>query len=305
MSFGADFVTKKRGADVEMGLGGAAASKEGDGGFKLFLADVDVVDGLVDEIGDIAEKITTLGRGFKQVGGFSSDKKKRTADYKQLRETGDAKVKALRKKQHSLKAKQTAAPPAAAARMRPLVVSKTKAVIKVLDGLNRANQMVHEAQELETNRMLAIVAPDVDFTEEMREDIRQNGWESVMQQSLKKKVASQQMVNAQKEANERLQMAKNIAKSMQEIKQMVQDMAALVDEQTEQLSIIEQNISVAKSNLQAGNKHLDKAIEEQKKNRKKMMILVLIGTIVMIVIVLGLLGFFAYIYTNFIQPVTG
>ena len=121
MSFGADFVTKKRGGDVEMGLGGAAASKEGDGGFELFLTDVDVVDSLVDEIRDIAVKITTLGRGFKQVGGFSSDKKKRTADYKELRQTGDAKVKALRSKQNSLKAKQTAAPPAAAARMRPIV----------------------------------------------------------------------------------------------------------------------------------------------------------------------------------------
>ena len=263
MSFGADFVTKKRGGDVEMGLGGAAASKEGDGGFELFLTDVDVVDSLVDEIRDIAVKITTLGRGFKQVGGFSSDKKKRTADYKELRQTGDAKVKALRSKQNSLKAKQTAAPPAAAARMRPIVISKTKKVIKVLDELNRANQMVHEAQELETNRMLAIVAPDVEFTEDMREDIRQNGWESVMQQSLKK---------------------------------MVQDLAALVDEQTEQLKLTEDNISLAKSNLVAGNKHLDKAIEEQKKNRKKMMILVLIGTVVMIVIVLALLGFFSWFF---------
>ena len=162
---------------------------------------------------------------------------------------------------------------------------------------------MHEAQELETNRMLAIVAPDVEFTEDMREDIRQNGWESVMQQSLKKKVANQQMVNAQKEANERLQMAKNIAKSMQEIKQMVQDMAALVDEQTEQLKLIEDNISLAKSNLVAGNKHLDKAIEGgQKKNRKKMMILVLMGTVVMIVIGCERLCFFTWLYTSFIQP---
>jgi len=53
--------------------------------------------------------------------------------------------------------------------------------------------------------------------------------------------------------------------------------------------------------LQAGNDHLTNAIETQKKNRQKMMALVLIGSIIMIVLVLALLGFFSWFFCTNLQ----
>ena len=294
MSFGADYVTKKRSSqvgDIESGKMSPEAEA-----FSTFLGVTDALDVSVKKVHAIAEEITKQSRAFKQVG--SIDKKQRKDDYERLREKGDREVLLVRKHQQTLKKMQSKAGIQEAAQMRPLVVSKTKSVIKALDGLSRANKLVKDAQELETNRMMAIIMPDVTITPEMREDSQENGWEQVMQlnQKSKRTVASHEMTQGLDEAQERLKMAKQIAKSMQEIKVMVQDMAELVNEQTEQLNLIEENISMAKDNLQQGNEHLDVAIKTQIENRKKMVKLVIIGTLIMIVLVLALLGFFSWLF---------
>ena len=114
----------------------------------------------------------------------------------------------------------------------------------------------------------------------------------------RKKRAHHRLVNAKKDADQRLKDAKALAAQIVEIKEMVNDIQSLVDEQTEQLGLIEQNVAMAVSNIAKGNTFLDKAIVAQRANRKKKCILIIIGIVVMIVLVLLALGVVSYVVTQ-------
>jgi hypothetical protein len=114
----------------------------------------------------------------------------------------------------------------------------------------------------------------------------------------RKKRAHHLMVNAQRDADQRLKDATALAAQIVEIKEMVNDIQSLVDKQTEQLGLIEQNVAMAVSNISKGNDFLDKAIEAQIKNRRKKCIIIVIGIVVMIVLVLGALGVVSYVISR-------
>ena len=71
------------------------------------------------------------------------------------------------------------------------------------------------------------------------------------------------------DAEQRHKDAVALAAQIVEIREMVHDIEALVDEQTEKLGMIEQNTKHAVTHIQQGNSFLDKAIHAQRASRKK------------------------------------
>ena len=67
-----------------------------------------------------------------------------------------------------------------------------------------------------------------------------------------------------------LQELVELAKSMNELRDMFQDMAALLEMQGENLNSIEGNMDTAQNYVDRGITHLDKANQYQKKKRKQM-----------------------------------
>ena len=80
-----------------------------------------------------------------------------------------------------------------------------------------------------------------------------------------------------------------LAKSMKELLDMFQDMAALVELQGEKLQSIEDNMDNAVDYVEKGNKQLAKAVKYQKSKRKQMCCCVIIGLIILAVIITPIL----------------
>jgi len=184
---GTDLVSKNAqrdaasgGLDIEAGgKGGSSAGKsksKADIAFRNFLRNADEIDLIIKEISSIASDVTAIGKSYKKVSGGALDKKARAKKYDALRERGEGATKAVHKKQKLIKTQQAKADADSFARMRPVIITKTKAVIACLDELQRAHRLVREGESGETERMFAIIAPDKTLSDADREDIRQNGW---------------------------------------------------------------------------------------------------------------------------------
>jgi syntaxin 1B/2/3 len=76
---------------------------------------------------------------------------------------------------------------------------------------------------------------------------------------------------------------------MNELRDMFQDMAALLEMQGENLNSIEKNIDQSQNYVDRGITHLDKANQYQKKKRQQMCCCMIIGLAIAIAITLPLL----------------
>ncbi|KAH7818303.1 Syntaxin 16A [Monocercomonoides exilis] len=91
---------------------------------------------------------------------------------------------------------------------------------------------------------------------------------------------------ARENAQERLNEIKQIARSMNELAQMFQEMHMMIVEQGTLLDRVDQNLVSARENTQEAVKELVKANEHQKASRMKLCILLLVALIVAVVICL-------------------
>jgi t-SNARE complex subunit (syntaxin) len=77
------------------------------------------------------------------------------------------------------------------------------------------------------------------------------------------------------------------------VAQLFQDLAALVQHQSEMLDSIESNVELAGDYMRKGNKNLRGAIEYQKKSRKCLCCVLCIVIVIIIALVAGLGSFFS------------
>jgi syntaxin 1B/2/3 len=80
-----------------------------------------------------------------------------------------------------------------------------------------------------------------------------------------------------------------LAKAMNELRDMFQDMAALLELQGENINSIDKNMDSAQDYVDRGIVHLDKATKYQKKKRKQMCCCLLLGLIAAGVIITPIL----------------
>ncbi|CAL5991502.1 Syntaxin_1A [Hexamita inflata] len=93
-------------------------------------------------------------------------------------------------------------------------------------------------------------------------------------------------------AKEKHQTCVNINRTAQEIKQMTLDFAALVQQQSETIDRIEQQVCMARENVQEGIKNLQKANDHARKAKRCMcfgICLLAVGAVVVLLIVMGVI----------------
>jgi len=86
------------------------------------------------------------------------------------------------------------------------------------------------------------------------------------------------------EVQERNEAINELVRSMAEINELMQDLAVLVQEQSEQLQRIDQQVGSTVQRIEKGNKELEKAIRYQKAARRKYCCIAIVGIIILVVI---------------------
>lgn len=104
--------------------------------------------------------------------------------------------------------------------------------------------------------------------------------------------ASTEAEAAYAEAQSRARDVALLVRSLNEVAAMMNDLAALVQEQGEMLDSIESNVESAQTYIKKGNENLRSAIALQKKTRKCYCCLLCIVIIIVIVLIAGLGSFF-------------
>jgi len=93
------------------------------------------------------------------------------------------------------------------------------------------------------------------------------------------------------EIREREAAIRQLESDIVDVNEIFKDLAIMVHEQGETIDSIEANVDSTVTHVEAGNVHLTKAREYQKKSRRKMCILILI--LLIVVVVLGLIIYFS------------
>ncbi len=104
--------------------------------------------------------------------------------------------------------------------------------------------------------------------------------------------ASTEAEAAYAEAQSRARDVALLVRSLNEVAAMMNDLAALVQEQGEMLDSIEGNVESAQTYIKKGNENLRQAINLQKKTRKCYCCLLCIVIIIVVVLIAGLGSFF-------------
>lgn len=102
-----------------------------------------------------------------------------------------------------------------------------------------------------------------------------------------KTIANNKMKRAYEEANDRAKDVERLQRSIQELFMLFQDLAILVNKQGEVLNSIETNVNTASKNVKKGNAQLVKAHKYQKKTRKCMCCLLIIGIGILLAMVVS------------------
>lgn len=133
-------------------------------------------------------------------------------------------------------------------------------------------------------RRAKLVWPDMD-EEELARNVSDNP--TGMFQAGVQRTANAKMKRAYNEAADRAKDVERLQRSIQELYQMFQDLATLVHRQGEVLNSIETNVNTASKNVKKGNAQLVKAHKYQKKTRKCMCCLLIIGIGIVLVMVVS------------------
>lgn len=105
--------------------------------------------------------------------------------------------------------------------------------------------------------------------------------------------ASEEAQQAYTDAQSRAKDVEMLVRSLNEVAALFQDLAVLVQHQSEMLDSIEENVETAGRYVRKGNQALRDAMEAQKKTRKCYCCLMIITLIVVLSLVAGLGTFFS------------
>ncbi len=108
------------------------------------------------------------------------------------------------------------------------------------------------------------------------------------QMTIQQQKPSRAATQALEDARSRQRDIADLVASINEVAEMFNDFAALVQQQSEMLDSIEQNVEAAETYVRKGNDNLRSAIDMQKKNRKCVCCMLVCGIIVVIALVTGL-----------------
>lgn len=104
--------------------------------------------------------------------------------------------------------------------------------------------------------------------------------------------ASEEAQQAYVDAQSRARDVEILVRSLNEVAQMFQDLAALVQHQSDMLDSIESNVELAGDYMRKGNENIRSAIEHQKKARKCMCCILCVVIVVVLLLIAGLGSFF-------------
>jgi len=104
--------------------------------------------------------------------------------------------------------------------------------------------------------------------------------------------ANEQAQQAYDEAQSRARDIQMLVRSINEVASMFQDLAVLVQRQSEKLDIVENHVDAAVSFVKKGNKELRQAIAKQRCRRKCLCALVCTAIIIVGILIAGLLAYF-------------
>lgn len=104
--------------------------------------------------------------------------------------------------------------------------------------------------------------------------------------------ASEEAQQAWNDAQSRARDVEMLVRSLNEVAALFQDLAVLVQHQSEMLDSIEENVETAGRFIRKGNENMRDAIKYQKKSRKVLCCMMCVGLILVIVTISGVGAFF-------------
>lgn len=156
--------------------------------------------------------------------------------------------------------------------------------------------LIQEYREVERNsrekyrqrmeRQYKIVKPDA-TQEEIKYAMDNDQGSQVFASALTQSTRYADARTAYREVQERHEDIKRIAATMQELQELFNDMAMLVERQDEQIQTIEATANNVETTMEAGHKEVDKAVVSAKKARRKRWICFWVLVILVIAIVLA------------------
>lgn len=142
---------------------------------------------------------------------------------------------------------------------------------QVMNGYNQASHDFKKALKDRTRRQLAIV--DQSITPEQMESILESGHAD---QVLSEVLISEELDNVVRDIEERHQGILRLEQQVNEVYQLFQDLATLVDMQQETLDVIENRVSMAKNFAGSALGELEKGEEYQKSARRRQVCIMMI-----------------------------
>lgn len=158
---------------------------------------------------------------------------------------------------------------------------------KMMEAVRHHQMVKFESAERAKEKCLRrakLVWPDK-TDEELAENIGDNPT-GMFQQGVQQ-TANSKMKRAYNEAKDRARDVERLQRSIQELFMLFQDLAVLINKQGEVLNSIETNVNTASRNVKKGNAQLVKAHKYQKKTRKCMCCLLMIGVGILLAMVVS------------------
>ena len=155
----------------------------------------------------------------------------------------------------------------------------------------RAKEAMRKVQTDDLVRRGMIIYGDGKSESEIREKVERDPANFVREALLEE--AADEAQQAYAEAQSRARDVEMLVRSLNEVASMFQDLAVLVQQQSDMLDKIEENVETAGEYVRKGNQALRDTIEYQKKQRKCWCCLIIVLIIIILVTVAGVGSFFA------------
>jgi syntaxin 1B/2/3 len=158
--------------------------------------------------------------------------------------------------------------------------------VDVIKEHQKAKEVMRKAQTDDLVRRGAIIYGDTKSEAEIREKIERDPANFVREALMEEAADDAQQAYA--EAQSRARDVEMLVRSLNEVASMFQDLAVLVQNQSDMLDSIEEHVESAGTYMKKGNQAMRDAIESQKKARKCWCCFIIGLVIVILVVVSGI-----------------
>lgn len=146
-----------------------------------------------------------------------------------------------------------------------------------------------EGMSNKLTRQVKVVNPNA-TAEDIKAVVSTGDTSKVFRNAIMAGPANSQITDANREVQAFYQDVLKLQRSVEELNQMFKDMALLVDMQGEMLNSIEFQVHEAKTNIEKGNKELEKSIDAAKTARRNKCCLIIVVVCILLAITGGSIG---------------